>query len=286
MPRLFPALVVTGVLVLGVVGIAALGGDSERPSPGVARGGTPGLAATVGDRYRPPAAGEAGRLAGAFAALVDGRPRIAARLGRGIGYGVRQDGGTWVLEPQAGSRAAGWGVFAYAPSGEAGLVVEVPHPRSDRLTERAGVELFTAARAGALLLAGARRDSVDVAHDRESPFAAVSAALARPGAVHVQIHGFDDAEHPLGDVVVSSGRARPDPVARRVAAVLRRAGYEVCLYTGGRCSALAGRTNVQQISAHAAGAQFVHVELAPGLRDSAQERRRVVLLLARALARA
>ena len=282
MRHLVPAAGILAVLAAGSAAIFFGGtGDPERPAPSAATQ-LRGLAARLSTRYDRPRGREGADLAQAFTALADGHERRAASLGTRVGYRVARAGGVRLLEPGARARRRGWGVFAHRPDG-ADLAIEVPHPGSDLDTEDLGIRLFQASGARALLVAGARREAVDVAHDEESPFALVSAALARPGLVTVQLHGFDEREHDVGDAVISSGTDQPDPAAERVAEALGRAGYEVCLYRGGACEALAGRTNLQQRAAHEAGAQFVHVELARPLRDSAADRARVARVLGEAL---
>ncbi|MCV2490903.1 hypothetical protein OF117_16230 [Geodermatophilus sp. YIM 151500] len=197
-----------------------------------------------------------------------------------------------VAEDLDGGELRGLGLYAVRDGAGVPprLVVEVPHPRADRRTEDLGPELFTALDADALFVAGAHRtagdDAADVAHERDSAFAAVDRAVVGRGTVVLQVHGFDDSDHEgAAQVVLSSGKADPDPLVRDLDAALQDAGVETCVYDGKRCQDLAGTTNVQAAHAHEVGATFVHLELAPDLREEGADRDRLVDVLAEVLTR-
>jgi hypothetical protein len=170
------------------------------------------------------------------------------------------------------------------------LVIEVPHPRADRLTEDLGPELFAALDAQALFVAGAHRTAddgaADVAHEADSTFSAVDRAVVGRGTVVLQVHGFDDSNHDGSDqVVLSSGERTPSPLVRDLDEALEDAGIDTCLYDGERCRELAGSTNVQGAHARAVGATFIHLELATDLREDGAGRKELVEILTEVLAR-
>lgn len=166
----------------------------------------------------------------------------------------------------------GWGsVLLRTP---ADLLIEVPHPGSDRLTARLGLELFHAIPTASLLVAGAHRNQVDVAHRTDSLFHTVAQTLALP---EIQLHGFATRTAPDIDAVVSAGAGARGEPHRAVEKALVQHGFRI-----GHHERLAGRTNAQGIAAAAAGRPFLHLELAPVLRD--RHRAVVVEAIAKAIA--
>lgn len=130
--------------------------------------------------------------------------------------------------------APGWGHIALHESTD--LLVEVPHPGSDRYTARLGLELFNALPTAALLVAGTHRDSADVAHLPESLFQAYAQTLA---VVELQLHGFATTSAPNTDVVLTSGAGDPTDLHEALEKALTRQGFRVAHHEH-----LAGRTNV------------------------------------------
>jgi hypothetical protein len=176
----------------------------------------------------------------------------------------------------------GWGLYVHSPRSRSRLIVEVAHPRADINSEKVGVGVFRRANAADLLVAGshryaARDRSSDAAHDESGPFAAVHRGALAPGVVVLQPHGFDEGERSAqyGEIVVSSGGA-PTSLATSLADRLKADGFSTCLYGPGHCKALGGTTNVEGRSARAAGASFIHLELALRLRRSDAQRARIV----------
>ena len=151
----------------------------------------------------------------------------------------------------------GWGTIAVR--GTPTLLVEVPHPGSDRFTARLGRDLFDAIPGAALLVAGVRRRHADVAHDPDCLFHAFAQTLAVP---ELQVHGFRTASAPDTDAVLTAGAGRPTDLHQRLSATLERQGLRVRHHAH-----LAGRTNVQGIAAAARGIPFLHLELAPLVRS-------------------
>lgn len=113
---------------------------------------------------------------------------------------------------------------------------------------------------------------------RRLPFQAIHAALLPQVDLVVQVHGFAAAGHPgfTADVVVSAGPGEAASV-QSLAEALTDAGLVVCVPDGtGTCDALAGRTNLQGVTAVAAGLAFVHLEVAESVRSD--QARRMLLV--------
>ncbi len=153
---------------------------------------------------------------------------------------------------------------------------QVPHPVSDRATEKLGVRLLEEHPGGALVVAGAHRragrgGAADVAHREDSAFHTVVVELHKRGVPGVQLHGFDSDDERPYDAVVSTGAAQSAPA--EVAAMADRMdadGMRVCRGWSARCP-LEGKENVQGRSAQRRHATFVHLELAPGARDDGRD---------------
>ena len=203
--------------------------------------------------YRSPTTGERARAVAALTALLSGREPDLDGLPLRISHELSATLLTGEL---------GWGTVAVR--GTPRLLVEVPHPGSDRYTARLGLDLFDAIPDAALLVAGTHRKHCDVAHDRHSLFHAFAQALA---TTELQLHGFAAASAPGTDVVLSPGAGRPTALHHAVEESLVRQGFHVRHHEH-----LAGRTNVQGIAAAARATPFLHLELAPLLRSSHRDR--------------
>lgn len=158
--------------------------------------------------------------------------------------------------------APGWGHVALHESTD--LLIEVPHPGSDRYTARLGLELFNALPTAALLVAGTHRNSADVAHLPESLFQAYAQTLAVP---ELQLHGFATVSAPRTDVVLTAGAGDTTDLHEALEKALTRQGFRVAHHEH-----LAGRTNVQGIAAAARGTPFLHLELAAIVRRDHRDR--------------
>jgi hypothetical protein len=183
-------------------------------------------------------------------------------------------------------RRQGLGVYAMrtGAGSPARLVVEVPHPRADLYTEIVGPLLFDTLHADALLVASTHRSIADMAHQPDTVFAGVDAAIVGARTVVVQVHGFDESRHDGGaQVVLSSTEMPASPLVRRLADKLADAGFDTCVYDGSNCKSLAGTRNIEAAHARSVGAEFVHMELAAGVRSDAQERERLAEALASVL---
>lgn len=225
--------------------------------------------------YRPPTAAERSRAVAALAAVLAGRRPDLGGLPLDEHHGVDEAQRPFTVLADTGT---GWGAVVLRQAPE--LVVEVPHPGSDRRTARLGLELFHAVPGAALLVAGAHRGAgdgtADVAHRTDSLFHAFAHALALP---EIQLHGFAETSAPETDVVVSPGAGEAGALHRHVEKALAHQGFRVRHHEH-----LAGRTNVQGIAATARGTPFLHLELAPSLR--LHHRDRVVSALTSAIAHA
>jgi hypothetical protein len=242
---------------------AALAGDLRQFEPPkrttVARVANLAQNALAGEDVTPPA-----RLELTHLASEAGDISILTERHRRLGVGV------YALRTGAGSPAR--------------LVVEVPHPRADLHTEVLGPVLFDALHADALLVATTHRSVADVAHRSDTVFAGVDAAIVGAGTVVVQVHGFDESRHDgSAQVVLSSTETAPSPLLRRLADKLADADFNTCVYDGIHCRSLAGTRNVEAAHARSVGAEFVHLELATGIRSDAQQRERLAETLASAL---
>jgi hypothetical protein len=168
-----------------------------------------------------------------------------------------------LLRPSPPNLAApGWGHVAVHESTD--LLIEVPHPGSDRYTARLGLELFHAIPTAALLVAGTHRNTADVAHLPESLFQTYAQAFA---TTELQLHGFATASAPGTDVVLSPGAGKPTRLHEALEKALTRQGFRVAHHEH-----LAGRTNVQGIAAAVRGTPFLHLELAALVRRDHRDR--------------
>jgi hypothetical protein len=164
------------------------------------------------------------------------------------------------------------------------FLVEVPHPGSDRETERLGLALFRELPHAALLMAGAHRSAAggaaDVAHQTDSMFHALATHLAERGATQLQLHGFHDDSLANHDIVISAGAGTPDRRIEQTADTLLDAGFNLCRAWDQRCGNLEGRTNAQGRAAAARGYPFLHLEINRSTRDDPQRSATLVHVLA------
>jgi hypothetical protein len=105
------------------------------------------------------------------------------------------------------------------------------------------------------------------------------AGAAARTLVVVQVHGYADDTLPGVDAVVSTGSTSASDVASAVGDRLAAAGLRICLAWASECAELEAFTNVQGQSARAAGAAFVHVELAHSVRTDDRLRAAAVAAL-------
>lgn len=243
-------------------------------------------APTEGSTGSPPTTAVLGSAAATYRALIDGDLTVAGSLADEFAYDVEELARGSALRPEDAALAP-YGVYVHRPSGRA-LLVEVPHPFSERLTVEAGARLAETLDARDLLVAGAHRragSDTDVAHAAASVFETVHRQALSADATVVQLHGFDPANHPglSADVILSSGTPDPNAPVTALEATLVAAGFDVCVYDGTACAGLAGTTNQQGRSAREAGAHFVHIEIALPVRLDATSFERLLGALASGL---
>ena len=246
-----------------------------------------------GQGYRSPSRTETRRAVAAVEQLTAGdidaaRSRFAA-LGFTVDrlYDVPAQRDYLVAAAQkAGPRS--WGMLVVpAHQGRPDILIEVPHPRADRHTERIGLGLLRTVADAGLLLAGAHRraadGAADVAHQPGSLFHAVAHDYGRQGALQLQLHGFADDSLPGTDVVISSGRTRAGRRVRQLADALDGIGLDVRRAWRDGCGVLEGTTNAQGRAAARDNLEFVHVELNHSTRTDEARRDAVIGALAGAL---
>lgn len=242
-------------------------------------------------RYRAPDRGESKTLAETVDRLgKDGLQDMdgVSGLVRGLGYRVRAGvdaptGRSYVVVSDTPGAERGWGMYVIDLSRPTRLVVEVPHPAFDLLTEEIGLELFRRTPGAVLAIAGTHRKAAggagDVAHRADSMFHAVTEQLAKRGLPQVQLHGFDDNSLAEADVVLSPGASPTTTALRQVSARIAESGARVCEAWSEDCGGLEGRRNKQGIAAAEHGSRFVHVEMNKSLRDDVERRAAVVRIL-------
>ncbi|MFI1854735.1 hypothetical protein [Streptomyces sp. NPDC020480] len=240
--------------------------------------------------YLPPTRSDRRGVARAVGLLLDGHRAEAAERLDALDFDLRTvtDSATGRRYAEisdrtdAGPSPRGWGRVYLDLSAPVRWSVQVPHPIADARTEQLGVGVLRGTPGGVLVLAGAHRaagtgDAADVAHRRDTVFAAVCAELAGRGLPGIQIHGFADDTAPDYDVIASTGRAthhsRTD--ARALASALRARDFTVCRAWVRSCP-LEGRTNEQGRNAAEEDSPFLHVEFANAVRTDRREAARAV----------
>lgn len=172
----------------------------------------------------------------------------------------------------------GWGMVVVRESGTNNVIIEAPHPVSDRGSEWVAMDLYRSLGARALLVAGAHRTasggSADVANVAGSVFEAMHQALLYKAPIWggkplvLQVHGFSTAKHPEYPQVVLGYETGSSVVLETIVLELRSSlearGISVGLCDGKSWRELCGTKNVQAASSK--GAMFLHMEISEGLR--------------------
>ncbi|OUD02187.1 hypothetical protein CA983_16340 [Streptomyces swartbergensis] len=232
--------------------------------------------------YSPPEDTQRERVAESVGHLLDGDATKAERLLDPLGLKL-----TRLTDTESGrrydeiaavrpGRAERWGRLYLTADSDVRWNAQVPHPVSDRDTERLGVRLLEDNPGGSLVLAGAHReagrgDAADVAHEEDSIFHAIVVELQKRDVPGVQLHGFArDSDRPY-EAVLSTGAARSTLTeAAALADGMQADGLRVCRGWSARCP-LEGTTNVQGKAAERHHAKFLHVELSPKARGDGSD---------------
>ena len=256
-----------------------------------------------------------GTRPGAYVAPTEAQRRAAhaavAKLLRGESVGdvaafgfevVPLEGwGDAMLLREVADQRRGGGAYVVRKGGSSTLVVQAPHTFFDEGTFPLACELFQRTRARALFINTVHRYKAapqtsdgkhpsDMAHAAASTFQSATEAAVEvvPRVSVVQLHGFADRQLG-GRAVVSSGEKRGgSPHVARVARALEEiVGPRILKYPEDT-SELGATTNVQGAIVRRAGGQFLHIEMADGLRRDllrdAALRAKVLDALAAALA--
>ncbi|MEV6691100.1 hypothetical protein AB0M35_06465 [Micromonospora sp. NPDC051196] len=245
--------------------------------------------------YRDPDASErrtADRAARSLLAATDkadDTDRLFADLGFQARHGIDPTTGRKCsIYLASGSDDRTWGAVLADRSATPRTVIEVPHPGFDINTEKLGLALHRRVPGSVLLVAGAHRQAAagaaDVAHNNRSLFHSLAVAFAGAGLDEIQLHGFADRNLPTSDIVVSTGSAPTNRLARRIADGVSELGLRTCRAWVRRCGQLEGRTNQQGRAAAEAGTVFVHLELSWSIRSDVASGDQVVAALAEQLA--
>ncbi|WP_030233841.1 MULTISPECIES: hypothetical protein [unclassified Streptomyces] len=229
------------------------------------------------DAYTPPDDTQRERVAESVGHLLDGDTTKAERLLAPVGLKLTRltdtESGRRYDEIAAArpGRAERWGRLYLTADSDVRWNAQVPHPVSDRDTERLGVRLLEDNPGGSLVLAGAHReagrgDAADVSHREDSMFHAVVVELQKRDVPGVQLHGFAKESHRPYEAVLSA-RAAWNTIDEAVALAdgMQADGLRVCRGWSARCP-LEGTTNVQGRAAQRHHARFLHVELSPSAR--------------------
>jgi hypothetical protein len=216
--------------------------------------------------------------------INDGSLKSAGKLAEKNGYKLlrytdqEEDGAVSYLLLEQTPVKNGWGMFVVRESGNNNVIIEAPHPVSDRGSEWVAMDLYRALGARALLVAGAHRTasggSADVANVAGSIFEAMHQALLYKAPnwggkpLVLQVHGFSTAKHPEYPQVVLGYETGSSVVLETVVLELRSSlearGISVGLCDGKLWRELCGTKNVQAASSK--GAMFLHMEISEGLR--------------------
>jgi len=232
------------------------------------------------ERFVVPTAAELLAMAELTNQLLAGKVGGAGRTASLNGYELLEyaDGGDGeaqnLLLREITSGTKGWGLYVFRQGPAQGIVIEVPHPRSDAGTSRIALALYRVLAARALLIAGAHRQanqdgSADVAHSAQTAFESIHEVLVAAGpTLVIQVHGFSAQKHPgYPQVIVSSSQGSTDPLLESLAAALQQEGVRVGRCGGAEWGDLCGETNLQ--ARHIGAGSFLHIEMDESIRADA-----------------
>ena len=174
----------------------------------------------------------------------------------------------------------GWGLYVFREEVVNNIIVEAPHPLSDKQSDLIALDIYRDLNARALLIAGTHRyanqdDVADVAHAPDSIFQSIHETLVQKTPIYtdvpvvLQIHGFAAKKHPgYPNIVLGFGRATSRAeisFARELDKALAAQGIETGLCRGNSWQDLCGTKNVQGSGKN--DALFIHIELDETVRD-------------------
>ncbi len=212
-------------------------------------------------------------------------------------YGVRS-------QETNGFPVKGWGTYFVNTNSVVPALIQAPHPQWDFRTPLLAAEVFLKSGARGLMIAGAHRHvngtgTADPADLTGTIFHAVHEEWSGPGATNLawQIHGFNPANHggfPQGTLaVLSTGKDGDNFFSTNLVRLDQRLewngiksyGYAKNLplndplnllvnegADGQTFSPLGARSNVQGDYCHAAGGDFLHIEMATYTRTNVPTR--------------
>jgi hypothetical protein len=168
----------------------------------------------------------------------------------------------------------GWGLYLIREEVANNIIVEAPHPLSDKQSELIALDIYRALDARALLIAGAHRDAnddgkADVAHTKYSIFQSVHETLLRKtpnlsdAPVVLQIHGFTAKKRPgYPNIILGFGKTASQPeiaLAKELVGALTSRGLKAGFCVDDTWPDLCGKKNVQGSSQ--GEVVFIHTEL-------------------------
>lgn len=174
----------------------------------------------------------------------------------------------------------GWGLYMIRAERVNNIIVEAPHPLSDKQTDLISLKIYRALNARALLIAGAHRSAdpeglADVAHAPESIFQSVHTVFLEKNTtfsgvpVVLQIHGFAARKNRgYPSIVIGFGQTTSQvetSLAKEIVAALADSGIDAGICDGESWQDLCGTKNVQ--GSDKKNSIFIHIELDETIRD-------------------
>jgi hypothetical protein len=174
----------------------------------------------------------------------------------------------------------GWGLYMIRADVANNIIVEAPHPISDKNTDLIALNIYRVLNARALLIAGAHRSAdpnglADVAHTTESIFNSIHETLIKkttkiPGApVVLQIHGFAANKHPgYPNIILGFGQTASQEeisLSRELVDALSAFGVNADTCEGDSWQDLCATKNTQ--GSDKKKVIFIHIELDETIRD-------------------
>jgi len=175
----------------------------------------------------------------------------------------------------------GWGLYALRDKLTNNIIIEAPHPISDKNSDLVALSLYRALNARALLIAGTHRNAnrkkqADVSHVPGSIFQAVHLALLQDSPsltdtpIVLQIHGFASDKHPnYPQVVLGFGQMASQAeifYSQNLVDALSTRNIRAGICKGDSWQDLCGKNNVQ--GAFAGDMIFIHVEIDETVRSN------------------